>query len=467
MTIIINGKSGDDNLGGGAYLEDIIINGYAGNDTLSGNTFSGGRLLSSALYGGAGDDVLNSGVGDDVLNGGSGNDTLGAGLESDLLIGRGGIDTFDAHFSGADWVIDLKTGLATTSDAPGEVDTLRGIEVIQTGGGSDSIAGTQRAETIDGGYWGNDTLNGRGGDDYLLGGRWADLLMGSAGNDTLIDGLFDSANDTLRGGTGNDSLNGGGGADLLVGGGGNDTLNDGHSYDDVLNGGRGFDFADYSDSSVFVDLAAGTAWRPGTGENDTLISIEGILAGAGNDTIAGKFTANRFVGGGGNDSLGGAGGNDTLFGGVGMDTLDGGGRADKLFGNNGRDMLDGGAGRDILVGGRGRDILTGDGGGDRFDYNSIADSGVGVSARDQITDFTPGVDRIDVRGIDAIAGGSDNAFTFIGNSSFPGGGDAGKLRYFQNASATVVEGDVNGDGAADFQIALNGHLVLTDGDFFL
>jgi len=320
---------------------------------------------------------------------------------------------------------------------------------------------------MDGGIFGNDTLNGRGGDDSLQGGRDGDLLMGKAGNDTLIDGLFDSASDTLQGGTGNDSLNGGGGADSLFGGAGSDTLNDGHSYDDLLNGGRGFDYADYSDSSVNVDLAAGTASRPGTGENDTLISIEGVLCGAGSDTIHGKGNANSLRGAGGDDSLAGGGGNDTLLGGAGKDSLDGNNGADRLYGGNGRDVLDGGGGDDLIVGGKGRDLLTGGGGDDRFDYNSLNDSKVGFAVRDKIMDFVHGHDVIDVSGIDAIAGGSDDAFTFIATSAFPGGGSGGQLRFFHTASATVVEGDVDGDGAADFQIALAGHLMLQADDFVL
>ena len=32
---------------------------------------------------------------------------------------------------------------------------------------------------------------------------------------------------------------------------------------------------------------------------------------------------------------------------------------------------------------------------------------------------------------------------------------------------TVVSGDINGDGKADFNIALHGHLLLNAGDFIL
>ncbi len=463
MTTIVNGTSGDDpNLGGPD--DNLIIYGYGGNDTIFGNNDA---AYSDTIYGGSGDDLIFDAHGPDVVNGGAGNDTIRPGGESDLFRGNGGIDTFAAYDSGGDWLIDLITGLATTSDAPGDVDTLRGIEVIQTGFGADSIAGSPAAETIESGS-SDDTINGRGGNDSLDGGGFSDLLMGKAGNDTLYGG-DDSFSDTLQGGTGDDSLNGGSGNDVLLGGSGNDTLNDGTSYDDVLNGGKGFDVADYSDAAngLYVDLGAGTAWRVGTGEMDTLHSIEAVLGGSGSDTILGKANANSMTGIGGDDTLIGRGGNDTLQGGPGNDSLEGDNGADRLYGGNGQDVLDGGAGRDLLVGGQGRDFLTGGDGNDRFDYNSLTDSKVGTHGRDKITDFVHGEDRIDVSGIDAIAGGSDDGFTFIGDSALPGGGSAGQLHTVHTASATIVEGDVNGDGVADFQIALAGNLTLTPDDFVL
>ena len=156
-----------------------------------------------------------------------------------------------------------------------------------------------------------------------------------------------------------------------------------------------------------------------------------------------------------------------MLGGAGRDTLDGGNGNDRLFGGGGRDVLDGGGGRDLIVGGKGRDLLTGGDGNDRFDFNSLSDSKVGPTARDKIMDFVHGHDVIDVSGIDAIAGGNDDGFTFIGDSPLPGGGSAGQLHTAHTASTTIVEGDVNGDGVADFQIALAGNLTLTPDDFVL
>jgi len=43
----------------------------------------------------------------------------------------------------------------------------------------------------------------------------------------------------------------------------------------------------------------------------------------------------------------------------------------------------------------------------------------------------------------------------------------GELRYFQENGNTIVEGDVNGDGSADFQIEISGITSLQASDFIL
>ena len=91
---------------------------------------------------------------------------------------------------------------------------------------------------------------------------------------------------------------------------------------------------------------------------------------------------------------------------------------------------------------------------------------VGANA-DTITDFSHAQgDRIDLAGIDArftVAG--DQAFTFIGTAAFTG--VAGQLHIWQNAGRTIVSGDVNGNGTADFNIVLTGTINLVAADFVL
>ncbi|PQJ62708.1 Ig-like domain-containing protein [Photobacterium angustum] len=62
-------------------------------------------------------------------------------------------------------------------------------------------------------YGGNDTLNGNGGNDILLGDGGNDTLNGGDGDDLLLGGY---GNDTLSGGDGNDILTGGAGRDLFL-----------------------------------------------------------------------------------------------------------------------------------------------------------------------------------------------------------------------------------------------------------
>lgn len=138
---------------------------------------------------------------------------------------------------------------------------------------------------------------------------------------------------------------------------------------------------------------------------------------------------------------------------------------DKLNGGSGDDTLDGGANKDTLNGGRGKDTLTGGTGSDRFDFNSIKESVKG-GQRDVITDFKRGQgDMIDLKGIDAKTGISGNQkFAWIGKDDFSG--VKGELLYKDLGSKVIVQGDVNGDGKADFEILVKAGS-LNAGDFLL
>ncbi|HEX8239873.1 MAG TPA: M10 family metallopeptidase C-terminal domain-containing protein, partial [Allosphingosinicella sp.] len=98
------------------------------------------------------------------------------------------------------------------------------------------------------------------------------------------------------------------------------------------------------------------------------------------------------------------------------------------------------------------DILTGGGGADSFRYKLVTDSS--ASATDHILDFTSGTDKIDLSRIDANSGlAGDQAFSWIGSDAFTN--VAGQLRAYQSGNDWFVEGDVNGDGAADLVIQVS------------
>jgi 6-phosphogluconolactonase (cycloisomerase 2 family) len=137
---------------------------------------------------------------------------------------------------------------------------------------------------------------------------------------------------------------------------------------------------------------------------------------------------------------------------------------DLISGLAGNDTIVGLDGDDILVGGTGKDILTGDAGADKFDFNKTNESRKGA-AHDVITDFNRLDDRIDLANIDAQTGGGNQKFKFIGKQGFHQ--EKGELHFVKKAGFVFVEGDVNGDGKADFQIQVDDVGKLTAGDFFL
>ena len=85
---------------------------------------------------------------------------------------------------------------------------------------------------------------------------------------------------------------------------------------------------------------------------------------------------------------------------------------------------------------------------------------------DKVPDFAQGEDVIDVSTIDAKAGAVGNQdFTFIANTAFSN--TAGELLARTSGGNTIVEGDRDGDGNADFSILVVGVTGLTQGDFVL
>jgi Ca2+-binding RTX toxin-like protein len=288
---------------------------------------------------------------------------------------------------------------------------------------------------------------GTSGNDALEGNSGRNGFYGFAGNDTINGG---SGNDYLDGGANNDVLRGGFGNDILLGGSGNDRL-DGGSGIDTLNGGAGVDTADYRffNGAVVVDLRPlQEAYFPsGPTGVERLVSIENVLTGGGADRLTGSSIANLLDGGGGNDRLFGSGGNDVLRG------------------QDGFDRLDGGLGRDTMTGGTGKDI---------FDIDSVGETGRTSSTRDIIRDFVHGTDDIDLSTIDANGSASGNAaFSFLSGRGLDFTGVDGQLRWFQENLAgtrfdrTIIEGDINGDRVAEFQIQLTGLKTLSASDFIL
>jgi Ca2+-binding RTX toxin-like protein len=171
---------------------------------------------------------------------------------------------------------------------------------------------------------------------------------------------------------------------------------DGGIGNDVLNGGDGFDTADYSADTdgILVNLASVTPVASGTGiGSDQLIDIEAVIGGSATDIMIGGALDDALSGGAGDDSINGQGGADLINGGDGADTLSGGSDDDA------GDTLSGGGA---------------DGAIDSFVFH-------GLFGNDEITDFEDGLDHvtINISGLSGSASvfnsdsGGDHVFTVI------------------------------------------------------
>jgi Ca2+-binding RTX toxin-like protein len=389
----------------------------------------GHEVRSDEMHGGAGDDTLTGLGGDDKLIGGLGNDQLSGGAGEDVIDGGDGYDT--ANYSGARnfVLIDLSAGFANydgennNAGGVGNLDRLFSIEAITGSNFGDAVTGDGV----------NNVITARGGADIVF----------ARGGDDFIDG-----------GSGNDTLVGESGNDRIVGGAGNDRIEGGDGYDAV-------DFAN-APSLVLVNLEAGVVNFDGEGGNDVLLSIEAVTGSNFGDAITGNGDNNSIIAQGGGDTVFARGGDDYVDGGSGGDSLVGEAGNDSLLGGGDNDTLEGGVGQDTLVGGFGSDTLTGGGDADRFVFGQFDALSGGAEL---ITDFQLNIDKIDLSGIDAIAGGGDDAFTFVGVSATPT--SAGSVSYFVDGSTILVRAFIDGDAVPDVVIRMGSLAAISSTDFIL
>ena len=330
----------------------------------------------------------------------------------ELVIGSNFDDTFKSHFSRDNYFDGYGSGIAgDTVDYSGIlVDNVTQDFVridLSSKKGTIFIDGTQSAT-----------------DTYKL----IHNITGTAGNDTIIG---DELNNTLRGGAGNDTLGGGDGNDYLDGGSGNNTVTYAYSSSSVevdfkiglgyvsagdkdtlvniqnaIGGSSGDIFKmatgdiantidgnssngnlvsyEYYTAGVTVDLGRTDSQTVviGSSDIDTLINIQNIKGGEGNDTFRTNFAvSNQFDGNSGNNTmdysnanasqkivvtLDGANFKDVIigsgavvdrvkniqniYGGVGNDTIYGDGNSNILDGGSGDDLISGIAGLNTLRG---------------------------------------------------------------------------------------------------------------------
>jgi Ca2+-binding RTX toxin-like protein len=406
---VVGGSDSDTVVNTGAILTDVNLE--DGNDSLTNS-----NLIDDDVFMGDGDDrVTNSGTISDLVSLGEGDNTLiNKGVIGYSVIAGAGKDTITNSKVIANNVMlgDGENRLTNSGAISGAVHGGSGKDFVVNSG------------TI------GDYVDLGGGDDVFTGGNATEWVWDGSGSDTVrLGGANDEYRATNVGALGSD------GTDIIDGGAGIDLYNAGEASGGVF----------INLDSVAHDLSP---VLPGAGFVAANTATGNDIAGAYTDKITGFENA-----------IGGQGG---IQGGLGTDTL---------FGFGGNDALYGGEDSDTLAGGTGKDILVGGIGGDTFLFTSVQDSGASATTRDTVADFEDGIDLINLYHIDANAtnGTFNDAFTFIGtNVGFSN--VAGQLRATWTTEGQLVEGDVNGDGKADFSIELtdpNHAITLTASDFVL
>jgi len=269
--------------GHAALTVGVTVIGTAGNDLIDdSHTPAGQRFITAgndAVFGLLGNDVIHGGDGNDTIDGGAGNDTLYGDTGNDILIGSDGTDQL---FGGADDDTFVVSGTVDTNDTfdggAGNDKILVARTVPLTLAGFDA-----RASLIENWHGNNQAVLGTAAANVfdfsdlqsMTGIRFVDA---GGGNDTLIGSRFA---DDLRGGSGGDIIVGGPGDDLLTGGTGSDIF----AFNETLASGTNFghdsilDFGTAEDTivfghSIFADFADVLAHAAEDGLGNTVITAD-------------------------------------------------------------------------------------------------------------------------------------------------------------------------------------------------
>ncbi len=346
----LKGEGNDTLVGTTLDIEEASLTGASGADLINAINFPG----ATTLVGAQADDILKGGSGPSSMDGGSGNDSLVGKGGKDTLVGGDGSDTLLGGTGSDYYVFDPvqvagpvpEHDIIEEAESPGtDVDTITFANLDAT------TPVTVNLETpflcgsitVDLACHANRAISMQATSPAAI-----DQVVGGPGNDVITGSSAAGSNgaERLEGGPGNDNLSGSDRDDTLVGGDGNDTLaggrdNDTYLFADVSAAapvetdqlselaGQGNDILDFRDLSatvaVTVELGSTTTVASHTkrtvmAQGGTIVEIETVVGGNGNDSITGNGSAERLEGGPGHDTLVGGEGNDTMLGGVGNDT---------------------------------------------------------------------------------------------------------------------------------------------------
>jgi serralysin len=387
-------------------------------DTIEALTLSG---LAANGEGNAGDNVLTGNRFANVLNGGAGADTMIGGQDSDsYYVDNVGDKVVEQYLEGFDSV--LASVNYTLSDY---------VEQLTLTGSATVAYGNSGLNVLNGNAL-NNTLDGLGGSDTMIGGLGDDAYWVDSLGDTTVEYAgqgFDTVASTVSYYIGDNiekvvlfgaavNATGNNGANILVGNALGNTL-DGWGGADWMEGGLG-------DDAYWIDNGGDNVVEQAGQGFDTVASfvsytlsanVEKLIllgsatygaAGAGNNFLTGNDLANTLDGGAGADRMEGGLGDDAYWvdnaGDVVIEGIDAGfetiasfvdytlpanveqlvllGTAVRgtgsatgniLVGNAVGNILDGGGGGDILDGGAGADSLTGGTGDDSYWVDNTGD----------------------------------------------------------------------------------------------
>ena len=457
----LNGEEGNDRLFGDGNQDTLygstgndLLDGGAGSDTADYTTLGQAIILERA-------GIVNKGNAgeDEILNIETIIGTPGKSNAIDGSTGTSGVTSFS---------VDLSRNTLTVRNIPGignQTFTVKNFVNVTGTANSDFIRGNFQANKLSGdgandtiyGNSGNDTVSGGGGNDFLAGGDFLLFPIDPIPLPPLplpIEPIQPiqpivisepvSATDfapvplpqpiplpepiplpqpipfprpiPVPRFDGNDTVSGDAGNDILLGGFGND----------LLDGGSGEDTANYAFLSGSITLLAQGEVDKGAFGTDQLLNIERIIAPFSFST---KNTIDGSVMGGGPASFdidlsvneltvkGIPGQGDVSFDVFNFNVVKGTANSDEITGNNSANVL---TGANVVTpnidGVEDQDTLTGLGGSDLFivgdtqtSYYLGGNESFGLEDSATITDFTTGVDKIQLKdGLDYLFIGSNS-----------------------------------------------------------
>jgi len=268
----VTGGSGDDRVFGGDGNDNV--SGGTGRDEVFGDTTSWWDEESGAdtVNGDAGDDQLFPGPGNDVVNGGADDDTADYdGFQEDGVAFRASLDQV---------ANDGPVGDLDNIGPLGDVENLTSPDY--TGVGSVTLTGDDgpNALTVKGSD-GDVEVDGLGGDDTILThfifGEDAHV-DGGAGDDEIVD-YAEADRTTILGGDGDDTIDGRYGNETIDGGPGSDEITAGFG-NDVVDGGPGVDSIQGEDGNDIIEAADGTLDSVSCGKDADIARVDA------NDVVA-------------------------------------------------------------------------------------------------------------------------------------------------------------------------------------